>query len=96
MSYCEHQGKLDRTLKRLKETKSSPFFQSLEVLELDPVCCGNYPINLNRIDYKKDYKKTLFFENRTQFALFPYAANATYNSFTSTSRCCSEQIETKR
>lgn len=95
MSYCEHQGKLDRTLKRLKETKSSPFCQSLEVLELDPVCCGKYPINLNRIDYILN-KKTLFFENRAQFVLLLDVTNATHNSFTSTSRCCSEQIETKR
>ncbi|XP_063701168.1 uncharacterized protein LOC134831378 [Culicoides brevitarsis] len=39
ISYCEHQGKMDRTLKRLKEVKG-PFSQILETLEADPVCCG--------------------------------------------------------
>lgn len=38
--YCEHQGKLDRLLKKLKETKTSAFCQALETLEQDPVCCG--------------------------------------------------------
>lgn len=38
--YCEHQGKLDRLLKKLKETKTSAFCQALEILEQDPVCCG--------------------------------------------------------
>lgn len=45
MSYCEHQGKLDRLLKKLKEAKTSAFCQSLEVLEQDPVCCGKYLIH---------------------------------------------------
>lgn len=40
VSYCEHQGKLDRTLKRLKEVKTSGFCQTLEMLEQDPICCG--------------------------------------------------------
>uniref|UniRef100_A0A336MZU7 CSON011407 protein n=1 Tax=Culicoides sonorensis TaxID=179676 RepID=A0A336MZU7_CULSO len=39
ISYCEHQGKMDRTLKKLKEAKG-PFAQVLETLEADPVCCG--------------------------------------------------------
>ncbi|KAJ6640769.1 Ephexin-1 [Pseudolycoriella hygida] len=39
VAYCEHQGRLDRTLKRLKETKSV-FCQTLETLENDPACCG--------------------------------------------------------
>lgn len=39
VAYCEHQGKLDRTLKRLKETKNL-FCQTLETLESDPACCG--------------------------------------------------------
>ncbi|KAG4069581.1 hypothetical protein HA402_002644 [Bradysia odoriphaga] len=39
VAYCEHQGKLDRTLKKLKETKNS-FCQTLETLESDPACCG--------------------------------------------------------
>jgi neuronal guanine nucleotide exchange factor len=39
ISYCEHQGKLDRTLKRLKESNTA-FKETLDLLELDPVCCG--------------------------------------------------------
>lgn len=39
VTYCEHQGKLDRTLKRLKESKTT-FLQTLELLESDPACCG--------------------------------------------------------
>lgn len=39
ISYCEHQGKLDRTLKRLKESNAI-FRENLEALENDPVCCG--------------------------------------------------------
>lgn len=37
VSYCEHQAKLDRTLKRLKEQKGL-FGQTLEVLENDSAC----------------------------------------------------------
>lgn len=43
ISYCEHQGRLDRTLKRLKEAKGQ-FCQVLENLEADPVCCGKYTL----------------------------------------------------
>lgn len=39
ISYCEHQGRLDRTLKRLKETNAN-FKERLDALENDPVCCG--------------------------------------------------------
>lgn len=39
ISYCEHQGRLDRTLKRLKVNNTS-FKETLDVLENDPVCCG--------------------------------------------------------
>lgn len=39
VTYCEHQGKLDRTLKKLKEQKGM-FAQKLEQLESDPICCG--------------------------------------------------------
>lgn len=39
ISYCEHQGKLDRALKRLKETNTT-FKETLDVLENDSVCCG--------------------------------------------------------
>jgi neuronal guanine nucleotide exchange factor len=39
VTYCEHQGKLDRTLKRLRDHKGA-FTQALEKLELDPVCCS--------------------------------------------------------
>ena len=39
ISYCEHQGRLDRTLKRLKET-NIPFKETLDILENDPICCG--------------------------------------------------------
>jgi neuronal guanine nucleotide exchange factor len=38
ISYCEHQGRLDRTLKRLKEHAS--FKETLDVLENDSICCG--------------------------------------------------------
>lgn len=40
VAYCEHQAKLDRTLKRLKEPKSGPFYQTLCQLETDASCCG--------------------------------------------------------
>lgn len=39
ISYCEHQGRLDRTLKRLKE-HNAIFKETLDILENDPVCCG--------------------------------------------------------
>lgn len=39
ISYCEHQGRLDRTLKKLKEANSN-FKERLDALENDPVCCG--------------------------------------------------------
>ncbi|KAL7052666.1 hypothetical protein ACKWTF_004956 [Chironomus riparius] len=39
ISYCENQGRLDRTLKRLKET-NIPFKETLDILENDPICCG--------------------------------------------------------
>ncbi|CRL00131.1 CLUMA_CG013410, isoform A [Clunio marinus] len=39
ISYCEHQGRLDRTLKRLKESNVS-FKETLDALENDSVCCG--------------------------------------------------------
>lgn len=39
ISYCEHQGKLDRTLKRLKENKPG-FKETLDMLESEPSCCG--------------------------------------------------------
>lgn len=40
IAYCEHQGKLDRTLKRLKTSKTGSFYQTLGVLESDAACCG--------------------------------------------------------
>lgn len=41
VAFCEHQGRMDRTLRRLKESKeSSAFQQHLERLELSPSCCG--------------------------------------------------------
>ena len=39
ISYCEHQGRLDRTLKRLKE-KNVSFKESLDHLENDSILCG--------------------------------------------------------
>ncbi|XP_058464720.1 uncharacterized protein LOC131438610 [Malaya genurostris] len=39
VNYCEHQAKIDRTLKNLKATKSE-FTKTLVELESDPVCCG--------------------------------------------------------
>ncbi|XP_055846737.1 putative mediator of RNA polymerase II transcription subunit 26 [Episyrphus balteatus] len=39
VAYCEHQGKMDRCLRRLKEAKGL-FCQKLEQLESDSVCCG--------------------------------------------------------
>lgn len=39
ISYCEHQGRLDRTLKRLKESNTQ-FKENLDLLENDSVCCG--------------------------------------------------------
>lgn len=39
ISYCEHQGRLDRTLKRLKESNAT-FKETLDILENDSVCCG--------------------------------------------------------
>lgn len=40
VAYCEHQARLDRTLRRLKECKTGAFAQTLAQLEQDPVCCG--------------------------------------------------------
>ncbi|XP_059614105.1 uncharacterized protein LOC132260165 [Phlebotomus argentipes] len=39
VQYCEHQVRLDRTLRRLKDGTRN-FTQALDVLEADPVCCG--------------------------------------------------------
>lgn len=39
ISFCENQGKMDRTLRKLKENKGA-FSQTLDMLESDPVCCG--------------------------------------------------------
>ncbi|KAH8268760.1 hypothetical protein KR018_003538 [Drosophila ironensis] len=41
VAFCEHQGRMDRTLRRLKESKESLAFQQhLERLEASPSCCG--------------------------------------------------------
>ncbi|XP_043646469.1 rho guanine nucleotide exchange factor 5 isoform X2 [Drosophila teissieri] len=41
VAFCEHQGRMDRTLRRLKESKDSLSFQQhLERLEASPSCCG--------------------------------------------------------
>lgn len=41
VTFCEHQGRMDRTLRRLKESKTSLAFQQhLEKLEASPSCCG--------------------------------------------------------
>ncbi|XP_036670547.3 uncharacterized protein Exn isoform X1 [Drosophila suzukii] len=41
VAFCEHQGRMDRTLRRLKESKDSLAFQQhLERLEASPSCCG--------------------------------------------------------
>ncbi|XP_030570835.1 rho guanine nucleotide exchange factor 15-like [Drosophila novamexicana] len=40
ITFCEHQGRMDRTLRRLKEAKSGAFQQQLEKLEASPSCCG--------------------------------------------------------
>uniref|UniRef100_A0A903WR25 Guanine nucleotide exchange factor tim n=2 Tax=Anopheles darlingi TaxID=43151 RepID=A0A903WR25_ANODA len=39
VSYCEHQAKIDRTLKALRANKPE-FAKTLTVLESDPVCCS--------------------------------------------------------
>uniref|UniRef100_A0A0A1X5J7 Ephexin-1 n=1 Tax=Zeugodacus cucurbitae TaxID=28588 RepID=A0A0A1X5J7_ZEUCU len=39
ISFCEHQGRMDRTLRRLKETRGV-FAQNLQLLETSPICCG--------------------------------------------------------
>ncbi|XP_018804316.1 PREDICTED: uncharacterized protein LOC108978466 [Bactrocera latifrons] len=39
ISFCEHQGRMDRTLRRLKETRGI-FAQNLHLLETSPTCCG--------------------------------------------------------
>ncbi|XP_050093691.1 serine-rich adhesin for platelets [Anopheles aquasalis] len=39
VSYCEHQAKIDRTLKALRANKAE-FAKTLTVLESDPVCCS--------------------------------------------------------
>ncbi|XP_015017864.2 uncharacterized protein LOC6582314 isoform X1 [Drosophila mojavensis] len=40
ITFCEHQGRMDRTLRRLKEAKNGAFQQHLEKLEASPSCCG--------------------------------------------------------
>ncbi|BFF99303.1 rho guanine nucleotide exchange factor 5 [Drosophila madeirensis] len=40
IAFCEHQGRMDRTLRRLKEAKNGVFQQHLEKLEASPSCCG--------------------------------------------------------
>ncbi|EDV96571.1 rho guanine nucleotide exchange factor 5 isoform X2 [Drosophila grimshawi] len=40
ITFCEHQGRMDRTLRRLKEAKSGAFQQQLEKLEASASCCG--------------------------------------------------------
>ncbi|XP_034111018.1 uncharacterized protein LOC117572363 isoform X1 [Drosophila albomicans] len=40
ITFCEHQGRMDRTLRRLKETKNGAFQQHLDKLESNPSCCG--------------------------------------------------------
>ncbi|XP_017128375.1 ephexin-1 isoform X2 [Drosophila elegans] len=41
VAFCEHQGRMDRTLRRLKTSKESlAFQQQLERLEASPSCCG--------------------------------------------------------
>uniref|UniRef100_A0A1L8DM52 Putative guanine nucleotide exchange factor tim n=1 Tax=Nyssomyia neivai TaxID=330878 RepID=A0A1L8DM52_9DIPT len=39
VQYCEHQVRLDRTLRRLKDSNRN-FTHALDILEGDPVCCG--------------------------------------------------------
>lgn len=39
VQFCEHQGKMDRLLKKLKDQRGA-FAQTLEMLEADSVCCG--------------------------------------------------------
>ncbi|EAT47456.1 AAEL001398-PA, partial [Aedes aegypti] len=39
VNYCEHQAKIDRTLKNLKANKTE-FTKTLLELESDPICCG--------------------------------------------------------
>lgn len=65
ISYCEHQGRLDRTLKRLKETKPT-FKDNLDVLENDPVCCG---LNL----HCKIFTCRLFFKLITEISFFSFS-----------------------
>ncbi|KAM8710649.1 hypothetical protein ACLKA7_017298 [Drosophila subpalustris] len=40
ITFCEHQGRMDRTLRRLKEAKNGAFQQHLDKLEASPSCCG--------------------------------------------------------
>ncbi|KAH8366065.1 hypothetical protein KR093_008829 [Drosophila rubida] len=40
ITFCEHQGRMDRTLRRLKEGKNGAFQQQLDKLEASPSCCG--------------------------------------------------------
>ncbi|KAH8302565.1 hypothetical protein KR044_008282, partial [Drosophila immigrans] len=40
ITFCEHQGRMDRTLRRLKEAKNGAFQQQLDKLEASPSCCG--------------------------------------------------------
>ncbi|XP_067644169.1 rho guanine nucleotide exchange factor 19 isoform X2 [Eurosta solidaginis] len=39
IAFCEHQGRMDRTLRRLKES-GGIFAQNLHLLETSPTCCG--------------------------------------------------------
>ncbi|XP_059218276.1 uncharacterized protein LOC106092931 isoform X1 [Stomoxys calcitrans] len=39
IGFCEHQGRMDRTLKQLRASKGL-FSQNLELLESSPLCCG--------------------------------------------------------
>ncbi|XP_073836910.1 ephexin isoform X2 [Musca autumnalis] len=39
IGFCENQGRMDRTLKRLRASKGL-FAQNLELLESSPLCCG--------------------------------------------------------
>lgn len=97
MSYCEHQGKLDRLLKRLKEVKTSGFCQTLETLEQDPVCCGKFndvlfqacgPIRIIIISNAS--------ECRAQPSFIPDAANATNHPFATVARRRAQQTEAER
>ncbi len=77
VAYCEHQGKLDRTLKRLKETKNL-FCQTLETLENDPACCGKR--NFNFCAAQNEFKIFFHFTDRVESSFVSNAAHATHNS----------------